>query len=272
VVKPREQGGAGLDASWDDGLRSALRDAVRQASWSRDAFVDMDRIAANLYPPSGSPAAWRSVRYIESHDEVRFDRGPRIAALGDPSDPTSWYAASRARVVTGILLTAPGIPMLFMGEEILESTPWTDDIRSIGNIISWDALEAGEKTSTDFLRFVQELLRIRREQPALGGEAIHVHHVDTRSRIIAFHRWLEGVGRDVVVVASLNESTQFGYRVGMPRSGAWREVHNSDAFHNWPNPGVAGNGGAVWADTTPMHAMPASAAITIPANSILLFT
>jgi 1,4-alpha-glucan branching enzyme len=61
MVKPKEQGGAGVDASWDDGLRNALRDAVRQASWSRDAFVDMDRIAANLYPPQGFPAAWRSV-------------------------------------------------------------------------------------------------------------------------------------------------------------------------------------------------------------------
>jgi 1,4-alpha-glucan branching enzyme len=34
-----------------------------------------------------------------------------------PDDPRSWYARSRARVATGLLLTAPGVPMLFMGQE-----------------------------------------------------------------------------------------------------------------------------------------------------------
>lgn len=163
--------------------------------------------------------------------------------------------------------------MLFMGEEILESTPWTDDVGSVGNAISWDALESGEETSTAFLRFVRELLRTRRDQPALCGEAINAHHVDSPKHIIAFYRWLEGAGRDVVVVvvASLNESTQVGYRVGMPRPGPWREVLNSDAFLNWPNPWMAGNRSAIRADTTPVHAMPASAVITVPANSILMF-
>ena len=271
AVKSSESGGGGLDASWNGGLRDSLRSAVGQASWGRDASVDMDRVAANLYRRWDFPAAWKNIQYIESHDEVRFDRGPRIARLADANDPRSWYARSRARVVTGLLLTAPGIPMLFMGEEILEANSWTDDASSTGDIISWDRLNAGDKTPGDFLRFVSDLLRVRRAQPALRAEPINVHHVHNSNRVIAFHRWLEGTGRDVVVVASLNESTLNGYQIGMPRQGRWSETFNSDVYDNWMNPWAAGNGGSIWADGPPMHGMPCSAAVTIPANSILVF-
>ena len=42
--------------------------------------------------------------------------------MGDPSNSRSWYARSRARVANGLLLTAPGTPMLFMGQEFAAST------------------------------------------------------------------------------------------------------------------------------------------------------
>ena len=67
------------------------------------------------------------------YDERRA-RAPRVPALADPSDPRSWYARSRSRVATTLLLTAPGIPMLFMGQEILEDKPWHDDIELCGNL------------------------------------------------------------------------------------------------------------------------------------------
>jgi 1,4-alpha-glucan branching enzyme len=37
------------------------------------------------------------------------------------------------------------------------------------------------------------------------------------------------------------------------------------------NPWVAGNGGGIWANGGPMHELPASATIVIPANSVLVF-
>lgn len=55
----------------------------------------------------------------ENHDLVYHEREQRVERLGDPSNPRSWYARSRARVATSISLTAPGIPMLFMGQEFL---------------------------------------------------------------------------------------------------------------------------------------------------------
>jgi hypothetical protein len=43
-----------------------------------------------------------------------------------------------------------------------------------------------------------------------------VFHVDNDNRVVAIHRWLPGIGREVVVVASLNENTFYdhSYRLG----------------------------------------------------------
>ncbi|WP_410971995.1 hypothetical protein, partial [Salmonella sp. SAL4445] len=62
---------------------------------------------------------WRAVHAIENHDIVYAGREQRIAMLADGNNPRSWFARSRSRVALGLLLTAPGIPMLFMGQEIL---------------------------------------------------------------------------------------------------------------------------------------------------------
>lgn len=104
-------------------------------------------------------------------------------------------------------------------------------------------------------------------------DALYVFHVHNDNRVIAFHRWLPGVGRDVVVVASLNESTFYGrsYRLGFPAGGQWEEVFNSDIYDNFFNPNAQGNAGGVRVDGSSWDGLPNSAEITLPANSILIF-
>ncbi len=123
----------------------------------------------------------------------------------------------------------------------------------------------------DQLRFTQDFMQLRRDEPALRGESIHVFHAHDDNRVIAFHRWIEGAGRDVVVVASLNDSPFFDYALGFPSGGRWAELFNSDVYDNWVNPLLVGNGGAIDASGGPMHDLPASAAITIPPRSVLVF-
>jgi 1,4-alpha-glucan branching enzyme len=48
-------------------------------------------------------------------------------------------------------------------------------------------------------------------------------------------------------------------------------VFNSDVYDNWVNPIVAGNGGGTVASDSPMHGLPASASIVIPANGFVVF-
>jgi 1,4-alpha-glucan branching enzyme len=229
-----------------------------------------------LYPPAAFPAGWRAVQCLENHDIVRFDhetgraRAPRIPALADPSNARSWYARSRARVATTLLMAAPGIPMLFMGQEFLEDKPWHDDVENWSRfLIWWDGL-ASDRTMQDFLRFTRDLLRLRRAEPALSGEGIRVSQVHENDRVIALHRWVEGEGRDVVVVASFNEATHFGYPVELPWPGRWREVFNSDYYDHFPNDRVAGNGGGVQADRPGGPTYPFAAAMTIPANGAIV--
>ena len=93
---------------------------------------------------------WRAVQMIENHDIVYVGRDPRIAPLADGSDPRSWFARSRSCVAMGLLMTSPGIPMLFMGQEILAHEPW-NDTPGADTSIPWAALEAGDKISSDFL-------------------------------------------------------------------------------------------------------------------------
>jgi 1,4-alpha-glucan branching enzyme len=123
----------------------------------------------------------------------------------------------------------------------------------------------------DFHAFTRDLVRLRRRQPALRGEQVNVFHVHNINRVIAFHRWLDGQGRDVVVVASLCESTYPSYQLGFPRPGRWVEVFNSDYYDTMPNPQVQGNGGSVNAAGPPMHGLSTSAPVVIPANGLLAF-
>src|SRR4029077_796425 len=114
-------------------------------------------------------------------------------------------------------------------------------------------------------------IALRRRLPALRRGEINIFHVHNGNRVIAFHRWIESVGEDVVVVASLSETTQYGYWIGFPRKGVWSEAFNSDVYDNWVNPLVAGNGGRIVAESGAMHGLPTSAEITIPANAVLVF-
>jgi len=78
-----------------------------------------------------------------------------------------------------------------------------------------------------------------------------------------------GVGRDVVVAATISESTWWSYRLGFPGTGRWLEIFNSDVYDTFINPRVAGNGGAIIADGPSAHDMPSSAEVVIPANRSL---
>jgi 1,4-alpha-glucan branching enzyme len=269
VVKSAAANGAGFDVTQHDALRLSVRQAIGQAAGGGSNHVDMDGIAATLYPP-GFPQAWKAVPCVENHDEVFSGRSLRIPRLADGSNAHSFYARSRSRVATGLLLTAPGIPQLFMGQEFLEDKQWNDN-PSGPNRIYWEGLASGDKPMVDFLRFTQDLIRLRWNQPAVRSSSIRVFHVHNDNRILAFHRWLEGEGRDVVVVVSLNDQSLFNYAVGFPRAGRWAELFNSDVYDNWVNPAIIGNGGQIYANGGPMHGFANSAAIAIPPNSIVVF-
>lgn len=271
ILTSTANGGAGFDVLQHDGLRNAVRNAITQSAYGQDSNVDMETIAHNL-SPVGLTHGWQAVTCIENHDIVKIGTEQRIAMLADGSNPRSWYARSRSRVAGGLLLTAPGIPQLFMGQEFLAEQQWNWDPQSSVNLIQWNPVMSGSDTAmVNHLRFMQDLIRLRWMQPALRSDNINVFHVNNQNRVIAFHRWLEDTGRDVIVAATLAETTWYNYAIGLPFPGRWLEVFNSDVYDNWVNPQVAGNGGEIFACHGPLHGFDASANIVIPANGFVVF-
>lgn len=264
-------GGLGFDAELGDGLRDALRGLAAQAAAGASAALDFSAVASTLVPPAGFSDAWRLVQSLENQDLTYTGHAgaARVPMLADASDRRSWYARSRSRLVTALLLTAPGIPSLFMGEEFLEDKDWSDN-RGANGLIWWEGLDDPNPVMRDFLRCVTDLVHLRRTQAALRAGGARVSRVDNYDRTIVLHRWIEWEGRDVIVIASLDEVPKHGYAIGLPFAGEWRELFNSDVYDGFPNAGAVGNGGAVQASGGPLDGFGASAALTLPANGVIV--
>jgi 1,4-alpha-glucan branching enzyme len=278
---PVQENGLGFDATWSDGLRIAIRSVLAGAAQGQSAPISWDPVRDALRLPPGFPAMWKSVVHLENHDIVDADRDdpgkiqPRIAALACAPDRRSWLARSRSRVATTLLLSAPGIPMLFMGQEFLEDKPWHNNPARTDLFLYWGGLQR-DANMRDFLVFTRELCWLRRMQPAMRGEGCNPFYVHNEDRVIAVQRWIEGEGRDVVVVASLNEMAHFGYRLPFPVAGYWFEVFNSEAYDSMPadggyNTNATGNPFGINSDGAPLGGLPHSAVLNIPANGALVF-
>jgi 1,4-alpha-glucan branching enzyme len=274
VTRPAQ--GMGFDIGYADGIRDGVRATIAESAGGSDAVVHLGRLKGALERLYNFPYAWQAYNCTENHDfELDMDgdhRKPRIPKLADWNNPRSWYARSRSRVAAGILMTSPGVPMLFMGQEFLEDKLWSDNPSHQDLFIWWEGLTQ-DRHMNDFHRFMRDLIWLRRHHPALRSEPVNVFNIDEYNRILAFHRWIPGVGRDVVVIVSLREQTfeNGSYDLGFPLPGLWYEVFNSDAYDFFPNPWTQGNVGAVSAGGPPVHGLPRSAGITIPANSVLMF-
>ena len=154
LVTPTEDGGAGFAAQWDAGF---IRRVRPQLEAHDDAARDIDAVVAGILG-EGRGAALSRVIYTESHDEVAngLVRVPEAIAPGAVTD--NWWATKRAVLGSGLVLTSPGIPMLFQGQELLEDR-WFDDTVSL----DW------EKTGTNrgILQLHRDLIALRRARDGM---------------------------------------------------------------------------------------------------------
>ena len=140
-MKPPPEG-AGFDTSLTDGLRIAIRDVIGECQRAGRAAARHDRSRAQPVAGRLRTSTGTSCRDRRTTTSSINGREQRVARLGDPGNPRSWYGRSRARVATGISLTAPGIPMLFMGQEFLEDKQWSDNFEFHQNLLlHWAGLE-----------------------------------------------------------------------------------------------------------------------------------
>jgi len=275
VIRDREHGGAGFHAVWLDSIRDAIRETIAAAARGRSAWVDMSKLGHAFHPTfgDGEDQHWRALHYIENHDLHKAgheERKPRIARLADSTNSRSWYGRSRSRVANALLLSAPGIPMLFMGQELLEDKYWSDNPEyQQDTLVWWNGLQE-QPQMQQHLRFMQDFVRLRRGLAGLQGRYTRGYQTHDIDRLLVLLRGTGDGADDVVVIFSLNESPLFGYEVGFPHGGTWYELLNGDAYEADPNHIVRGNGGTVVASGPPRASMPTSARVTIPPNGVLV--
>jgi 1,4-alpha-glucan branching enzyme len=221
ITKGTEAGGAGFGAQWGAGFMHTLRAAMLALD---DGQRDMQALGGAIGQRFNADAFQRVV-YTESHDEVAAAAGQaRVPELIWPGNADSFAAQKRSTLGAALVFTAPGIPMLFMGQEFLEWGAWSD-----ARELDW--AKAGRFTGIRAL--YRDLIRLRRNwfdtTAGLKGHNVHVHHVNDRDKVVAFHRWDRGgPGDDVVVVANWANRGYANYRVGLPRGGLWRVRFNGD--------------------------------------------
>jgi 1,4-alpha-glucan branching enzyme len=226
VTKDVGAGGAGFNAQWDaEFVRS-----VRQAVIARDdASRDLGAVAKAIESRYDLDV-FRRVIFTESHDEVANGRA-RVPEEIWPGKVDSWFSKKRSTLGSALVLTSPGIPMIFEGQELLEDRWFQDKVP-----IDWSRAE----DEHGILRMYRDLIALRRNllgvTRGLCGQNVHIYRYDDGAKIIAFHRWdKQGPTDSVVVVVNMTNQNCDGYLIGFPRAGLWKTRFNSDSYSYGPN-------------------------------------
>jgi 1,4-alpha-glucan branching enzyme len=159
----------------------------------------------------GFMSAVNVVNYLTNHDHERL-----MKELGD-RDIFEEAAFKRAKLGFVLLMTAVGIPMLWMGEEYGEYKPKTPESAKI----DWTLL--GSELNRDLFEYCKGLINLRKNNHALYTENIEFFWEDPESRVLAYTRWNDE-GSRVVVVANFSDNYLAGYQVShFPGNSTWHE-------------------------------------------------
>jgi 1,4-alpha-glucan branching enzyme len=263
ITRPASAQGAGFDAQWDPDFVQQVRSVLEA---TQDADRDMGAIQAML-EHSYATTAFARVVFTESHDADGNGR-TRVPAEIDPDDPASYWSKKRSTLGGALVLTAPGIPMLFQGQEFLEPRPFLQGVSELdwGNVTTY----------TGILDLYRDLIHLRRDWSAtthgLQGANCNVFHVNNEAKVVAFHRYDQGgPGDDVVVVLNFAETGYAAYQLGLPRAGTWRVRLNSDwtgydpGFGDWASDDTTATG-------PPQDGLPYSAPIGLGPYTVIILS
>ena len=114
-------------------------------------------------------------------------------------------------------MTAPGVPMLLAGQEFGEDCERTIAFWPL----DWGKLDLPQGRAQ--FEFCQQLLRLRREHPALRADFVEFYWDDfPRFKVLRYKRW-DGA-QDVVVVGLNFDNVSQRVGLGFPQDGRWLDV------------------------------------------------
>jgi 1,4-alpha-glucan branching enzyme len=264
VSRPTYVGGLGFGLKWNMG-------------WMHDtlAYFSQDPLYRRYHQGEltfGLLYAWTENFILPfSHDEVVHGKESMLNKM--PGD--RWQQLANLRALYGWMWAHPGKQLLFMGSEFAQEREWNHDHDLDWWTLNWD----DHRGMQDLVRSLNGLYR---GEPALweqdfssdgfewldAGDADHSVLSFVRHRRPSPDGAVAPAGADTLVcVANLTPMPQYGYRVGLPRPGRWREVLNTDA-RDWGGSGL-GNAGQVWAEEQSWHGRDWSASMVLPPLAVL---
>ncbi len=231
ITKDTGSGGAGFNSQWGAAFLWTVRGAIIGPD---DAMRDMQAVA-DVVVQTYNGNAFERVIYTESHDADSNGQS-RVPEMIWPGNAGSWYSQKRSTLGAALVLTCGGIPMLFMGQEFLESGWFHNDPQEL----DWSKAT----TYAGITQLYRDLIHLRRNwfnnTQGLRGQHTNMFHINNAAKVLAFHRWDQGgPGDDVVVVMNFGNHGYDSYSIGFPRAGRWRVRFNSDwsgyssSFGNW---------------------------------------
>jgi 1,4-alpha-glucan branching enzyme len=256
VSRPTYLGGLGFSMKWNMGW---MHDTLEY--FSKDSIYR--KYHANNLTFSMLYAFTENFILPFSHDEVVHGKRSMLDKM--PGD--IWQKFANLRALLGYMYGHPGKKLLFMGSEFGQWREWNFD-----ESLDWHLLQ--HEPHKKLQRFVSDLNHIYKTEPAMhevdfewhGFEWIDFH--DSDNSVISFIRRAKNHDDFLVFVFNLTPIPRFGYKVGVPRGGFYREILNSDSEIYWG--GNLGNAGGVYADNVPCHARQFSLNLILPPLSVLI--
>ena len=256
VSRPVYDGGLGFDLKWDmgwmnDTLRYLHREPVHRQHHQNELSF---RMVYAFHEKFVLPL---------SHDEVVHGKGSLIGQM--PGD--DWQKFANLRLLLGYQYTTPGKPLLFMGGELAQWKEWNHDTQ-----LNWELLE--HESHRGIQNFVRDLNRLTLEHPALHQRDFDaagfrwIQADDAAGSTYAWVRYSADGRSPIVCVLNFTPVPREDYRLGVPQSGYYREILNSDAeLYGGTNVGNAGGGPA---DDQPCHGFEHCLTITLPPLGMVL--
>jgi 1,4-alpha-glucan branching enzyme len=250
VTGPTSSGGLGFGFKWNmgwmhDTLAYVQHDPVHRAYHHHELTFPL------VY-------AW-SENYVLpiSHDEVVHGKGSLLRKM--PGD--RWRQLANLRAYLAYMWAHPGKQLLFMGAELGQESEWAE-----ARELDWWLLDHPEHQGVHSM--VRDLNRVYRESPALwqrdadpeGFQWIDAN--DAGRNVFSFIRRGAPGTPELAVISNFAAVPHQGYRLGLPSSGEWEEVVNTDA-EVYTGSGV-GNLGTVHAVDGDHVGQPAYADIVVP--------
>ncbi len=245
-----------FDGHWQAGFYNDIAGGLKSSN------PDMGQIAWRL--GAIEPPGWRVI-FTDNHDKSgdlnQGSEGGRLATDFDPVNPQSLLSRKKAALAAVFTLTAPGVPMVWMGQEMHQQ----------GNFRAEEGLDwALASRNHRMVTLWRDLIRLRRNldgtSNGLRGGEIQVLHVEPTNKVVAYgRRTSAGAGDDVFVVLNLSPVAYTDYWLTFPATGTWRVQFHSD----WRRYGSDFGGGTTSSATT---AGDARAPISLPPWSAIIYS